>query len=32
VGGNMNIGVWELLVLLTAFTVPFGVGAWLLRR
>jgi hypothetical protein len=32
VGGNMDIGVRELLVLLAAFSVPIGVGAWVLRR
>jgi len=30
--GNVEIGAWELLVLLVAFTLPMATGLWLLRR
>jgi hypothetical protein len=32
VGGNMEIGGLELLILLIAFAVPMAVVAWVLRR
>jgi hypothetical protein len=32
VGGNMEIGGQELLILLIVFAVPMAVVAWVLRR
>jgi hypothetical protein len=32
VGGNMEIGGLELLILLIVFAVPMAVVAWVLRR
>jgi hypothetical protein len=32
VGGNVEIGTRELLVLLVAFTLPMATGLWVLRR